>query len=118
MIRSFLIAAVAASAGPALAQAPLWQNPPTQTVICLDVNGQTLPISCRVPASRLDKREDICLCHQGMKVDVPICPPGVKPPPENVAYERARKAAARKDMSLMGDMFEGRPMCVEGRQTY
>ena len=119
MIRPFLIAAVAAaSAGPALAQAPLWQNPPTQTAICLDVNGQTLPISCRVPASRLDKREDICLCQQGMKVDVPICPPGVKPPPENVAYEKARKAAAAKDMSLMGDMYEGRPMCVEGRQTY
>lgn len=120
MIRPVLIAAaaLAASSGSALAQAPLSQNPPTQTVICLDVNGQTLPVSCRVPASRLDKREDICLCHQGMRVDVPICPPGVRPPAENVAYEKARKAAAAGDMSLIGDMYEGRPMCVAPRNTF
>ena len=119
MIRIFALsaAAFAASAGLAVAQAPLSQNPPTQTVICLDVNGQTLPVSCRVPASRLDKREDICLCQQGMKVDVPICPPGVRPPAENVAYEKARKAAAQ-DMSLIGDTYEGRPMCVAGRNTF
>lgn len=119
MIRATILAAtaLALSAGAASGQAPLSQNPPTQTVICLDVNGQTLPVSCRVPASRLDKREDICLCHQGMKVDVPICPPGVRPPAENLAYEKARKAAA-KDMSLIGDMYEGRPMCVAARETF
>jgi len=119
MIRATILAAaaLALSAGAASGQAPLSQNPPTQTVICLDVNGQTLPVSCRVQASRLDKREDICLCHQGMKVDVPICPPGVRPPAENLAYEKARKAAA-KDMSLIGDMYEGRPMCVAARETF
>lgn len=119
MIRTFALAAAAfaLSTGAALAQAPLTQNPPTQTVMCLDVNGQTLPISCNVQASRLDKREDICICHQGMKVDVPICPPGVRPPAENIAYEKARKAAA-KDMSLIGDTYEGKPMCVAGRNTY
>jgi hypothetical protein len=52
-----------------------------------------------------------------MKVDVPICPPGVRPPAENIAYEKARKAAA-KDMSLIGDTYEGKPMCVAGRNTY
>lgn len=116
MIRSTLVAlmALAGSAGLASAQAPLSQNPPTQTVICLDVSGATLPVSCRAPASRLDKREDICMCHAGMRTDVSICAPGVRPPPENVALNRARREAGR-DGSLIGDLFEGRPMCVEGR---
>ncbi len=116
MIRTTLVAlvALAGSAGAASAQAPLSQNPPTQTVICLDVSGATLPVSCRVPASRLDKREDICICHAGMRVDVPICAPGVRPPPENVALNRARREAGR-DGSLIGDLFQGQPMCVEGR---
>ena len=116
MIRSTLIAtmALAASAGMASAQAPLSQNPPTQTIICLDVSGATLPVSCKVPASRLDKREDICMCGTGRRVDVPICPPGVRAPPENVALNRARREAAQ-DGSLIGDLFEGKPMCVAGR---
>jgi len=116
MIRSTLIAtmALAASAGMASAQAPLSQNPPTQTIICLDVSGATLPVSCKVPASRLDKREDICVCNTGRRVDVPICAPGVRAPAENVALNRARRDAA-KDGSLIGDLFEGQPMCVAGR---
>lgn len=116
MIRTalFTAAAFVASAGLAAAQAPLNQNPPTQTVICLDVGGQSLPAVCDVPASRLDKREDICICHTGVRVDVPICPPGVRPPAESLAFERARREAAR-DGSLIGDLFEGRPMCVAGR---
>ena len=116
MIRTTLIAAAAfvAAAGAASAQAPLSQNPPTQTIICLDVNGQTLPVSCKVPASRLDKREDFCTCRTGMQVDIAICPDGVKPPAENRAYEKARKAAV-KSGSLLGDLYEGRPMCVAGR---
>ena len=116
MIRTALIAAAAllASASAASAQAPLSQNPPTQTIICLDVNGQTLPVSCKVPASRLDKREDICTCRVGVRVDVPICPAGVKPPAETLAYEKARKAASR-DGSLIGDLYQGQPMCVAGR---
>lgn len=116
MIRKALIAvvAIAASAGLAAAQAPLTQNPPTQTVICLDVGGQSLPAVCQVPASRIDKREDICICHTGVRVDVPICPTGVRPQAESLAFERARRELAR-DGSLIGDTFEGRPICVEGR---
>lgn len=119
MIRTALIAAAAlvASAGAALAQAPLSQNPPTQTIICLDVGGQTLPVSCKVPASRLDKREDFCTCRTGTQVDISICPEGVKPPAENRAYEKARKAAVKKG-SLIGATYEGQPMCVTGRNTY
>ena len=119
MIRTTLIAAAAfvAAAGAASAQAPLSQNPPTQTIICLDVNGQTLPVSCKVPASRLDKREDFCTCRTGTQVDISICPDGVKAPAENRAYEKARKAAV-KNGSLLGATYEGRPMCVTGRNTY
>jgi len=119
MIRTALIAAAAfvASAGLAWAQAPLTENPPTQTVICLDVGGQTLPVTCKVPGSRLDQREDICTCRIGTRVDIAICPAGVKPPVENLAYEKARKVAAR-DGSLLGDLYEGKPMCVTGRNTY
>ena len=116
MVRTVLFGAalLAASAGFAQAQVPLNQNPPTQTVICLDVGGQSLPAACNVPASRLDKREDICICRTGVRVDAPICPPGVKPPAESLAYEKARKTASR-DGSLIGDLYRGQPMCVTGR---
>lgn len=116
MMRTTLVAlaAFAGSAGLASAQAPLSQNPPTQTIICLDVSGATLPVSCKVPASRLDKREDICQCAAGQRVDVSICPPGVRAPPENVELMRARRLAV-KDGSLIGELFKGQPMCVEGR---
>lgn len=115
MIRSALISAVAfaALAGGASAQS-LSANPPTETVLCLEVNGQTLPAVCRVPASRLDKREDFCVCRAGMKVIAPVCAEGVRPPAENIAFEKARKAAS-KDGTLVGDLYEGKPMCVAPR---
>ncbi|MES2721635.1 MAG: hypothetical protein V4656_00640 [Pseudomonadota bacterium] len=114
MMRSLMIAglALAASAGVALA-GPM-SNPPTERTICIDVGGQSLPAVCKVPASRLDKREDFCLCHQGIKVSAPVCGPGERAPAENIAYEKARKAAAR-DGSLIGDLYEGRAMCVAAR---
>lgn len=113
-MRSLMIAglALAASAGAAIA-GPM-SNPPTERTICIDVGGQSLPAVCKVPASRLDKREDFCLCHQGIKVSAPVCGPGERAPAENIAYEKARKAAAR-DGSLIGDLYEGRAMCVAAR---
>ena len=113
MIRlsAFAALALCASAGLAAAQAPLSQNPPRETTICLDVNGQTLPVVCKAPGSRLDTRDDICVCPQGTRVQAPLCGPGERAPAENVAFERARRTAAR-DGSLLGDLFEGRPMCV------
>ena len=115
MIRISMIAALAlvASAGAAAAQGPM-SNPPTETTLCLDVGGQSLPAVCKVPGSRLDKREDFCLCHQGTKVTAPVCGPGQKAPAESIAFEHARKEAAR-DGSLIGDLWEGQPMCVAPR---
>src|SRR5690606_6696806 len=80
-------------------------NPPRETILCLDVGGASLPATCRVPSSRLDQREDICLCRQGRMVKAPVCPPGVKAPAESRVYENARLEAAR-DGSLLGDTYE------------
>jgi hypothetical protein len=87
------------------------------TILCLDVGGKALPPTCHSQASRLDKREDICTCPMGGdRVTVPVCPAGVKPPAESAAYEKARHAAVSKG-SLAGATYEGKPMCVSGRNT-
>ena len=114
MMRIAMIAGLALAASAGMALAGPMSNPPSERSICLDVGGQSLPAVCKVPSSRLDKREDFCLCNEGVKVIAPVCGPGVKPPAENIAYEKARKAAAR-DGSLIGDLYEGRPMCVAPR---
>src|SRR3954451_19130425 len=86
-------AAFCLSAGVAAAQS-LADNPPKSTIICLDVAGRSLPATCKVPGSRLDAREDICLCPGASeRVSIPVCPEGVRPPGESAAYERARHAA-------------------------
>jgi hypothetical protein len=117
MIRISLIAALAlaASAGLAAAQGSLASNPPTQTTLCMDVGGQTLPVICTAQAGKLEYREDICHCPQGQQIKVPVCAKGQKPPIETRAFEHARKAAAA-DGSLIGDLYEGKPMCLAQRQ--
>ena len=105
------------SAGAALAQPASSENPPTTTILCLDVSGKSLPATCRVPGSRLDAREDICTCPMGgERVTVSVCPKGVKPPAESAAYERARHAALERG-SLVGAMYQGQPMCVAARNA-
>ena len=94
----------------ALAAAPVQ----TKTQICLDVSGSTLPVVCTVPSSRLDRREYHCQCPQGLRVDVDICPTGVKAPIENLALDHVRRVAAR-DGSLLGDRIGDRPICVDPR---
>ena len=106
-------AAMLALGGPSTAQ-NMSANPPTETTICVDVGGGTLPAVCRVPSSRLDQREDICICREGRTVKAPVCGPGEKAPAESRAFENARAAAAQ-DGTLFGDLFEGKPMCVAPR---
>lgn len=109
------LALLALGAGAVQAQEPA-RNPlnPTTTEVCLDVSGATLPIVCKVPASRLDKREDICSCPQGVRTKVAVCAPGQAAPGETVALNAARREAAR-DGSLIGDLFQGQPICVAPR---
>lgn len=94
---------------------PLGDNPPRSTAICLDVAGRGVPATCQVPASRLDKREDICLCPgEGERVTVPICAAGVRAPAESAAYERARRKAVVHG-SLLAATWQGQAMCVAPR---
>jgi hypothetical protein len=118
MISRVLIVAGALSlaAGAAFAQS-LADNPPKTTTICLDVGGKNLPARCRVQASRIDAREDICLCPAGGdRVTAPVCPAGVRAPAESAAYEKARHAAVNHG-SLVGAMYNGQPMCVAPRNA-
>jgi len=111
-----LAAALSLCAGLAVAQ-PVNENPPTSTILCLDVSGRILPATCQVPGSRLDPREDICTCPLGgERVTTPICPKGVRPPAESAAYEKARHAAISHG-SLVGATYEGKPMCVAPRNA-
>jgi len=105
-----LTVAFALSSSVALAADPVQ----TKTQICLDVSGATLPVVCSVPSSRLDRREYHCQCPQGLRVDVDICPTGIKAPIENLALDHARRLAAR-DGSLLGDRIGDRPICMDPR---
>jgi len=108
------LAAALTAAAPAWAQ-PIDENPPTKTIQCIDVGGQSIPASCNVPGSRLDQREYICTCpNGGQRVEVAVCAKGQKPPPEGRALNVARRKAAR-DGSLLGDTLDGRPICVAPR---
>jgi hypothetical protein len=115
-MRTFLIAALALAGGAAMAQ-PISENPPTKTIQCIEVGGQSIPPSCRVPASRLDKREDICTCPAGgQRVEVAVCAKGETPPAESKALNIVRRTAAR-DGTLVGDTIEGRRICVAPRNS-
>lgn len=115
-MRAILIVTLALAAGSATAQ-PIGENPPTRTIQCIEVGGQSIPPLCRVPGSRLDKREDICTCPAGgQRVEVAICAKGERAPPESRALNVVRRTAAR-DGTLLGDSIDGRPICVAPRNS-
>ena len=117
MNASILLAATLSLVAGAAAAQSLADNPPKSTIICLDVAGKSLPATCKVPGSRLDAREDICLCPAGgERVTIPVCPKGVRAPAESAAYEKARRAAVSHG-SLVGATFNGQPMCLAARNT-
>ncbi|MBX3485776.1 hypothetical protein [Phenylobacterium sp.] len=109
-----LVALGALGAGAACAQ-PIDENPPTKTIQCIDVGGQSIPASCNVPGSRLDPREYICTCpNGGQRVEVAVCAKGQKPPAESKALNVARREGIR-DGSLLGDTVKGQAICVAPR---
>ena len=113
-MRAHLFLFPLALAGAATAQ-PINENPPTKTIQCIDVGGQSIPPVCKVPGSRLDPREDICTCpDRGLRTEVSVCAEGQKPPPEGKALNIARREAV-KDGSLLGDTIAGAPICVAPR---
>jgi hypothetical protein len=114
---SILLAAgaLALSAGAASA-ASLSDNPPKTMTICLDAGGHKAAVKCHTQnASRIDAREDVCSCPGATRqVTAPVCAPGVKPPAESAAYERARLEAASRG-GLADATWQGQPMCVAPR---
>ena len=109
-----LTAVLALAASGAFAQ-PINENPPTKTIQCIEVGGQEIPPVCQVPGSRIDPREIICTCPAGgQRVEVAVCAKGEREPPQSRALNRVRRDAAR-DGSLLGDTFDGRPICVRPR---
>jgi hypothetical protein len=110
------LAVLALGAGAASADS-LSDNPPKSTTICLDAGGRALPVGCRAQASRLDAREDICICPAAtLQVKVSVCGPGVHPPTESAAYEKDRLKAVSHG-SLVGQTWQGQLMCVAPRNS-
>lgn len=106
--------ALALAAGAASAQ-PISENPPTKTIQCIEVGGQSIPPVCQVPGSRLDPREYICTCpNGGQRVEASVCAKGQKPPPESKALDIARRLGI-KDGTLVGDKVGDHPICVAPR---
>jgi len=115
MKSSILLAAALSLSGSVAFADSLSDNPPKSTTICLTSSGQLAPVHCRAEASRIDAREDICICPAAtQQVKVAVCPAGVKPPSESAAYERERLRSVSHG-SVEGAMWRGQPMCVAPR---
>lgn len=101
----------AAALGAGLASADTLDR--TSTSICLDGSGHQEPAHCRgQDATRLNQQADICICPGATRqVKAPLCPSGVKAPPESMDYVQARLKAIT-DGSLVGATWHGQPMCV------
>ena len=85
-------------------------------MICLQ-NGRMLPVSCRVLPGRLSDYQGSCSCgNSADEVVAPVCAAGERQPTESRGLQIARRNAAR-DGSLVGDRFEGSPMCVTPRNS-
>jgi len=111
MLRSLLVGAALALCAGAVQAAPQESN--ARTAVCVDVNGMLRAADCRGQPSRLQTREDICLCTGGgHRVEASICPPGVSPPGESLAVAKARNEIVRTQGTLVGATFEGQPLCV------
>ena len=88
----------------------LWLAAAVSTV-CLELDGGLSPVICKAPGSRLDARREVCECPTGRRTEAPVCAAGEVPPPENRALNAFRRKAGQ-DGSLVGDRFQGRPLCV------
>lgn len=111
MLRSLLVGAALALVAGAVQAAPPESD--ARTTVCVDVNGSLKAADCRGQPSRLQTREDICLCSGGgNRVEASICPAGVSPPGESLAVAKARNDIVRAKGSLVGATFEGKPLCV------
>ena len=86
---------------------------PTGT-LCLDALGENHGQVCRsFNASRIDRSPDICQClSDTLQVDAPYCAPGETPQIPTHAFKLARRAAAQRDATLVGQNYQGRSYCI------
>jgi hypothetical protein len=111
LLTSAVLSLSAGAFGAGLASADTLDR--TSTSICLDGSGHQKPVHCRgQDASRLNQQADICICPGATRqVTAPLCPPGVKAPPESMDYVQARLKAINNG-SVVGATWHGQPMCV------
>ncbi|HVY04035.1 MAG TPA: hypothetical protein VG983_10300 [Caulobacterales bacterium] len=85
---------------------------------CIDVSGAQAIVKCvKHESTLLGGDEGFCTCPTpARQVKASPCAPGESPPAETSAYRAAVREAA-KDGSLIGDTFEGQPMCIEPGRT-
>jgi hypothetical protein len=113
MFRVLSVGAALALAASAAAAQPM-TNRPNLAIVCVDVNGELKAPVCRqMQATRIAPTEDSCTCVRGLRVEASVCPPGVAAPPDSLAVNRARNDILRRQQSLVGATWEGRPLCVE-----
>jgi hypothetical protein len=111
VLTSAALALTAGGLGSGLASADTLDR--SSTSICLDGSGHQKSVQCRgQDASRLNQQQDICICPGATRqVTAPLCPAGVKPPPESMDYVQARLKAITNG-SVVGATWHGQPMCV------
>jgi len=84
---------------------------------CVDTSGYMEPAICSVKVPSKNAM-GFCQCTSvAQKIDAPLCLGGDKQPTDTSDYRQAVLAAIRGDGSLVGDSYNGKPMCVPPRQT-
>lgn len=86
---------------------------------CVDVSGGTEPAHCTLPGPDLGGTDiGFCQCPAtARRVEAPLCAKGEREPTQTREYREAVKAATAGDSTLVGDTFNGKPMCILPRQT-
>jgi hypothetical protein len=111
-----------------LALAACTSQPQTGTYVgdlvgeaCIDTGGSMEPAFCTLPGPAVAGQPPatgFCRCPATSRlIDAPYCAKGELQPAENSAYRAAVKAATAGDSSLVGDTYNGKPMCILPRQT-
>ena len=108
-----LIAGAALFLATGAASAQPMTNRPAIAMVCVDVNGELRPPSCRqLQTTRVAPTADSCVCPRGEQVEASVCPQGVAAPPDSLDVNRARNDILRHQQSLVGATWQGRPLCV------
>jgi hypothetical protein len=88
---------------------------------CIDGAGSMEPAVCSLPGPAVAGKPPgtgVCRCPAtAQKITAPYCASGERPPVETREYRAAVQAAASGDGTLVGDSFNGKPMCILPRQT-